>query len=631
MRWVIALTVLLVVTMTIVATQPPMRADLTRPPEEKRPTRVASALDALVLAYDDIQNIPLPERLFMRYMQVYSGDIEDAKALSLTINQVSRASIISRPVIIKRNDTVIMRCDLRRYVPRIEDIAEWTRIWEDFQFDPQYNLIITKGTLRFAQILYPTWKGRGFIVETHGGVEVVEKSGKWPGGKDATGTFFPEGVPYTWKEQVRHPPIAGLKEFVLADLKDVELVKIVRPQIFQEWLRLSLLMNTQAPIVTDRYFIYRALSSIQDKGIYATIYGGRYYELDGARQNSKKGTDEDAMFEDVGIGSVEKGITAKELFNRLRSDQRAAKARSNVSGDPRRGLLFPTISSRPDISERILVETEDLRNEDIDIDTDPMANLLESESFAKEVIYDKTNGLHSYRLFNGKGALQREAPPNVVKDHTIPAPHTARLQSGISCISCHEAEGSDGWKAFENDIVKLLKKNRPLDIFGDVTQANELIPDTVDRLAGLYQGNFELPLARGRDRYAEAVRNATGDMEASKATDQADVVKTAAIRQVKLYRDYVYNMVDAKQALLELNVEAKNNHQKILSILLSPDPATARIIPGVGVIIPEDSRLANLRTGIPIGRFSWDLVFALAYERKERNMELVPKALFSSN
>ena len=56
--------------------------------------------------------------------------------------------------------------------------------------------------------------------------------------------------------------------------------------------------------------------------------------------------------------------------------------------------------------------THDVNNQEIDLDNDPLANLIDFVDSAREVFSTKRNGLQEGTLFNGQGALQEVAPSN---------------------------------------------------------------------------------------------------------------------------------------------------------------------------------------------------------------------------
>lgn len=560
-------------------------------------------IDAYMVALLDLRAQSVTDQPFFRYVWIENGDVERAKVQSMILNMVGRGTTILRPEPLGKDKLLVLRIDLRHYAPKVNDLSEWITLWEDLQFDPRFNLLITKGILTALISSSPHWKGKGWIRRKAWIKKVVSPY------------VFSDGQTYDYKWQQWQS--SKLESFSFADLKtdikDIELIRISAPYIdLSVRSELEHLTNSQAPLVTDSYLTYRLTSTIQDKGVYADIYGGRYYQFAGIRKGAKKGTDEDVLLEQLGVGNVEKGITAKKIFEQLRSDQRVAVFRSSVTGMPRQMEFFRTLTGRLDIASGLISFSHDLKHQNIDIDTHPIMNLLDFKDEAREVIWERQNGLHGYALFNGKGELQDEVPPDIANDHTIPAPHPKRLQGAISCISCHEADGSDGWKRVTNDVKTLVKKT---DIFGDVGRKNDAISDTLDRLAGLYQGDPERALQRSRDDYALATLKATGPWKESKA--QTDVVKITARKLVKIWRDYWYDMVDAHKALLELGIETDTKSSlQVLNNLLKPDLRAVVPIPEVGqLLVPEDPRIAALRAGLSISRSDWDLVYSFAADR----------------
>lgn len=578
--------------------------------------------DALALALLDIKSRSPGDRPFTRYVWVDSGEAEDAKAVSLVLNQFGRGTLILRPEPIGRDKLILLRVDLRAYGPRQRDLEDLLYIWEEFQFDPRFNQLLTKGALKAVLEQRPEAKGRGAVCRWN---DVKVKRS-----------------PYTWKGQTYdwvwgRKRVTKVETFTFGDLlkelKDIELIRFPSPALdLKQRAELEELTGSEAPLVAAPYFLYRATSTIKDKGVYAVIYGGLYYELAGIprSKDQKKATDEDLLFEELGVGNVKGGLTAKKVFERLRSDMKVGMFRSQVSGSARQVDMFPILVGRLDQSSRFASVTHDLQAEDIDIDVHPVANLLDFKDAAREVIYTRPNGLHGYVLFNGEGKLQEAAPSKVVRDFSIPSPHRNDLQGSIGCISCHESgwqwPKSDGWISATNDVKKMLGRRGDLDVFGDVGRRNDAIADTLDRIAGLYQGDFERPFMRGRDDYSAAVLRATGPWKESKG--QTDVVKFAATRVVKVWRDYWYKMVTPHSALAQLGVDCnEKDATDLFAKLVGPDTRAAVPVAEVGdVIIPEDPRIGALRMGIPVSRQDFDLTYAFIAERARFSLAKLQKA-----
>jgi len=319
-----------------------------------------------------------------------------------------------------------------------------------------------------------------------------------------------------------------------------------------------------------------------EKQILSTIDGGKYYDFLGIERNPKGRTAQEAFLESLGIDEAKSQA--------IRADQRAAIFRSGVTGKPRRVDIFRGLGGRSGTG--FVSITHDLADADVDPKVHPIRNLLDFKDTAREIIAERNNGLHAFALFNGKGELQDEVPPNIAVDRTIPAPHTMRLQSAISCIRCHGFDGSDGLKPFDNDVQKLLS-NR-LDVFGDV-KSKEFTSDVLDRLAGLYAGDLRKPISRAKDDYAESIFKITEGMS----------VKEAADALGDSFSKYTYDMVSPEKAALELGFKVKKDDaakllQEVLPQLKADESG----------ISPEDPIIGALKTGLSINRVEWEQIYA---------------------
>lgn len=546
--------------------------------------RLMTPTDAVALALADNRVMPDYAAQTVRYLWLGpEGSVEDAKAASIILNMVSRSSTLKRPEVLQRGNLVRVR--LEDFAPTDRDLKEWLKIWEDFQFDPLFNLLLTKDTLKFAEQFFP-----------------------------------PEAIP---------------------DKKDVDVVRINGPHVdARAFLELQGRTHSAAPVVSLWYFAMRALTTIKDvdkepdknknNSLYATLYGGRYYELAGIKRikdaydNPGKATDLDLFLARRGIGSIEERITYRDLFDKLRSDRRFVLEMSGVTGKPRLTEWF----HGPDNGDGTgtISVTNDLRDQDIDIGTDPFMNLLSFKAKAFEVIAEKGNGLHLYSIYDDKQALLDEATSNVVTDRTVPEPHSPRLQSGISCIACHETEGSDGWKPLHSDVTEIVAGKTKLDIITDLSQVKRPLSDIIDRLKGLYHKDAENSVLtkhihRARNDYAEAVLRAGGPWPQS-SSGQTDVVKVATGYIVKGIRHYQYDLVDTKTALRDLGFVAPAKKEvETLKLLLPPEPGAQ-----VGPFLVEDQRAAALKEGKAIQRSRWDLLYSFAAARSQKaSKNLEPK------
>lgn len=571
-----------------------------------RITHLPTADDALRMALADARRLPPEVQPYTRYIWIEDGETSSLRAVSFTANATSQGVTIVRPEPIGDGKRLLLgRVDLRDYVRRVDLVGKLATIWEEFQFDPALNILITKGTLLSALAQFGDYDGLGSYL-------------RWER------TSKELGAPW---HMARH-----LGPFKLRELKDVELIRIPDPGMDPAALaELCALTGSQAPIVTHPYYVFRALSTIKDDGLYAILFGGLYYDLSGISGPFKKGSDLDNLLDALGVGSVKEGVTADQVFERLlRSDMRSAVFRSKVRAHaPRRVDLFPILQGRLDQAIRICSITHDLKRKRIDLDTHPLGDLLNIKDDAREVIFDLANGLHGYAAADGKGKLQEKVPDDVAVDHTIPDPYLTELQGAIGCISCHEAKpGFDGWQPLTNDVNKLVRPGG-LDIFGNFSRGRAYDDDTVARLRGLYQGNPERPLQQGRDAYAAAVLRATGPWAASKR-GQADVVELTAKKVVGIWRDYWYDGVDAAGALREIGIRldfpgpaVATEATKLFSALT--ELAHPPIPLALGPVIPEDPRIAAIRVGIITHRSDWALARGFAGFRVRQNLPRVLK------
>jgi hypothetical protein len=566
---------------------------------------------ALLAAAQDLRQVPQLEKLTTRYVWVTSNDLEDMRAVSLCLNYLSRSNLIARPLPIvlfdkdalvgpklkadgpKANgkekiaqpvpNMVLLRVNLRELAPKAAELSEIIKAWEELRFEPRFNLLLTRDTLKFAA-----------------GIDLPKLS-----------EMKREERKQEAKVKTSRPNLGGAAkpeaqdkfEFVTeGDVAEGEVLRVVSEHL-DKALVAELVEGTQsqAPVVTHRYLIGRALSTIQDKGVWKAVWGGLYYDLAGVgKSKDAKRSDEDLFFERLGIGGG--GKTLVQLFEELESDQRAATFRSGVTDNARLVEAYPTLVSKP-TDLPMVMRTRDRKQGSVDVASHPLMNLVDFKDDAREVIAVKSNGLHLFALFNGKGERQDQVPDDLASDFTVPAPHNARLQSAIGCIRCHGREG--GWRRVANDVRKLY--GGQFARFGDQAVKDQ---DAVRaRLKGLYDGDFEdglLPAAR--DAYARAILRATGPWKAGKG-DQTDIVKVSSEHLAAVWA-YRHNSVTPQDALTELG--HKSDEADAVRLL-------NKLLPPVGVAVngavPEDPRIAALKAGIPINRTDMDLAYSFMATR----------------
>lgn len=505
--------------------------------------------DAVQMAIADLTSIDEPSRQYMRYVWVPQPDIKYSAAVSFAVNSViSRVTTMINPDILY--DGRLLRIDLRSYCPDSEELSEVIRIYDRLSADPYFHLVSSSYQVPAeAQIIKNVSDPTGSIRFSHQGA--------------------------TWFLQRNDLFKIVNGGWVRQDIKSLSNTPVFGTHVGLEQSSILLgLSRSQAVISRYDYFITKILS---------TLDGGLYYDLAGIKRNTPGKTAQEAVLESLG--------SSEARVKSLKSDQRAALFKSRVTGRSRRIDIFQGEGVAVSVGSGLITLTHDSKEGDTLAINDPIRNLLEFEDAARELIAEKPNGLHIFALFDGKGNLQDSAPDFVVKDHTIPAPHTARLQCAISCIRCHGP--LEGYQPFDNEVQKML--SGLFDIYGD-TSSRENVPETLSRLAGLYSGDLNKVLRRGRDDYSDAsIRSTYGNYN----------VAQISIIISDIYEAYNYKEVDALTACKELGLSADaDNAVKVLI-----DSVPPKLVLSNGVV-PEDPIIAALKTGLRVNRFQWELVYA---------------------
>jgi len=587
------------------------------PPEEEitvSPAMTAKEAQALALA-DLTTAVPPAIRPYTHYISIPNGKPEAMKVTSLALNYASRASAIIRPAPIANG--YLIRVDLQKYAGTLYSLTEWLRFWEEFRFDPSFARLITRDTIRFLEddFDFPYhWREEIRWLDHPGGRLVCPEDDKSRETGERPSWELPQGrydVKLYWK------------------VYDIDVIRFDSPNLDPNvFAQLKKLTNSEAPVVEHRYFKSRLLSTIKfanrnnpqdNEQVFNKVFGGLYYEFRGIRHvrdvlgNNTRATDLDLFFESLGIGNIRAKLTTERLFETLRSDQRIAIFRSNVTGKPREVDMFHVPSDKEGGSWGAI--TKDIKDENVDIGDRVYANLLNLQPQALEALFPTVTSLQIAALFNGNGELQDEVPFNVANDSTIPNPYTKRLQPIISCLRCHAGDGSNGWKDLTNDVKKMLNARKGLDIAGDLSAGNYYLNrtiysptiglfdfDTLDRLAGLYAGDFSTNIRRAKEDTMTAILKCTGPWQ--DGGDQTDIAKLAVNYLTGEYAEYNYDLIDAQVALRECGIDcsSKTLAQEIFNQLIVPDPSS-----DIGGFILEDPIVGALHAGIPVMRTDFAL------------------------
>lgn len=371
---------------------------------------------------------------------------------------------------------------------------------------------------------------------------------------------------------------------------------IVEGKVLRETLHpqeLVAQLGTEAPVVDIDYFLVRALSTIKDQGGNATIFGGLYYEFAGI-----PGT-ENALIKTTGI---DPGDDLIKYFEKLPSQRRAAMEKSGVSGKSRRIDLLATAAR----FAAWYMATRDVADGQQGDAFDPFISIVKMIVIASEVIYVRYNGLHGFALFNGQGERADVGPHDVVVSDMYRDvdqkrnPHSTRLQMPY-CLDCHWKGTNRGIIPFTNDIL---------------LQARAGIKLSDPKLKELYQADpvtegaeVQTVIARGRTDLVKAVLRTSAIGAApgwpQGKGDQLDGPALASSYIIKKFRQYLYEPIDARIALQELNVPDVPAQLGDAALMFN------KIVP---VTQAEPLTIARLRKGFKVNRFRWSLVRAGAYQ-----------------
>lgn len=321
-----------------------------------------------------------------------------------------------------------------------------------------------------------------------------------------------------------------------------------------------------------------------------TIQGGVYYDV-------------------IGFKRHRKALTEAEIFATIGINTAVSRA---VEGDDRVGIVISGVTAQPRAVEAIQGAigqarlTYDVFNDETSVARNPLYNLLDATERAngKETIFERSNGLLAYLLTDGKGNQVDVAPDKLVSDHNVPRPHQAQLFPPLSCVRCHANDG--GVRKCPNDVRTLLKDGSKgdLDVFADFAGSGLTVKD-IDRLGGLYGGDFDRRLRDARDRYADAVFLATRGMTA----------KQAGEAWAEQYAAYWYEPLSAERQLLELGWRARSPQaaKVALGSLLAKNETDLLI---AGQKIGRDDPLLHApRKGIVIRRQDQERTFAEQFRR----------------
>lgn len=382
-------------------------------------------------------------------------------------------------------------------------------------------------------------------------------------------------------------PPAKVSPFVWIDGKTYSHISNVpAPATAEAYQLLQAETGLRVPLMRADYFLSR---------ISRTVNQGVYYESRGFITHDQHGK--------------KKRLNQAEIFRTVGAD---ADLSRKVQADDRVGIVSSGVAYQPRVVEagqgvaggwRM---TYDLNNDETRVAKNPFYNLLDAVNIAdgREIIIELPNGLLAYLLTDGKGNLVDVAPDKLVSDHNVPRPHQTQLFPVISCVRCHAANG--GVQNCPNDVRTLLKDGvkGDLDVFAEFGGTGLTIAD-IDRLSGLYGGDFDKRLRTARTQYADAVFIATRGMTAAEAGNA----------WASQYGAYAYESLDAQQQLLELGWKSRSPEaaKQALKTLLAP-AGNELFIAGQKIAL-DDPMINAPRKGIAIRRADQERTFAEQFRR----------------
>lgn len=274
-----------------------------------------------------------------------------------------------------------------------------------------------------------------------------------------------------------------------------------------------------------------------------TLDGGLYYRLQGYRDADGKGVNQQQWLDLFGVSEDDAAKADAEEFIGL--------WRSNVTAKARRAKFLQGRLVRPSVGSALTVITQDPADGDIETGQHPLYSLFDFKFAATEVLAMRPNGTVAYALFSDDGELQDAAPDDIVSDHTVPTPHTTRVESAISCIRCHGPDSQ--WRPMPNQVKTLLSTefadNRRLRVFTDLSDPKRTQDEVLHGLAVRYSGDLTLPLRLARDAVEfTSARLVDFTLEAD------GYAVEAAARVARRFEKYVYTPITPQEALRTLGV-----------------------------------------------------------------------------
>lgn len=339
----------------------------------------------------------------------------------------------------------------------------------------------------------------------------------------------------------------------------------------------------------------------------STVDGGLYYDLrnliplkagESEADAKKRGvTNQDDYLKSKGV--------SREQIDQQHSIDRSGIMLSLVTDKPRDIEVFDTSAVHPTTGPSFGTITHDPFDEHVNAAHNPFRNPLHLADDGREVIIVQNNNWPEFTLFNNKGLLVAEAPPNLVADNMVPNPHTKRLFPAIGCIRCHGP--NDGWQPTINQVRKSLDgKLQALDLVRNKTQSQV---ETLTQLSAERENDLEDLFRYARNSFNKTVFKASPQWYPK--TDSITASRILAAAHANQYKRYLYDHVSPETALAELGLKSNRPAEDVLTAIIPQLPA------GSDGISPEDVLTDWLKTGGTLHRFDYNAMFPDLYIRSQ--------------
>ena len=204
----------------------------------------------------------------------------------------------------------------------------------------------------------------------------------------------------------------------------------------------------------------------------------------------------------------------------------------------------------------------------------------------REIIFSLPNGLHGYRLSNGKGDRVAEVPPNIAQDKRSRPVGERRVLTAYKCVDCHGEQ--DGLLSGGDQARKLLVGDSALGFVVknyDSYQAERRKREVEE----YYLNPLEPVMVQQRESYAKHLKEVNGLSGAENAANLVSAVE-----------HYLYSPVDLAQAERETGIE----HRCLEAFLASVQGESSVLSRGNAIPRPAfDDIFDDVMLGV---RYPWD-------------------------